>query len=198
MRRRWWPASIPWFGAGRATTGAWSHPGSSPGWTATCGTSPGGGDVTRIRTSRGAGLPAGTTACSAGSGRFGDPETGAYLSKASWTKIVRHVLVRTGASPDDPVLAGYWADRRRKRKPPPLGGLTLKLLKAQDDRCPACGELLIDAGQEPQSPQAWEQWFIDARRTLRKQRVVQRAEDPVGERISYRLVHAHCLRRQAG
>ena len=129
---------------------------------------------------------------------FGDPATGAYLTKFSWTRIVRHAPVRGGASPDDPSLAGYWAERRRKRNPPTLDAHTLKLLKAQDDRCPACGELLLDAGQEPQSPQAWEQWFIDARRTMRKQRVVQRAEDPVGERISYRLVHAHCLRRQAG
>src|SRR5437899_3360638 len=129
---------------------------------------------------------------------FGDSATGAYLSKCSWTKIVRHVLVRTGASPDDPALAGYWADRRRKRKPPPLDGHTLKLLKAQDDRCPACGELLIDAGQEPQSPQAWEQWFIDARRTLRKQRVTRQAETPENERTCYRLVHAHCLRSQTG
>src|SRR5437660_2711180 len=129
---------------------------------------------------------------------FGDPETGAYLSKFSWTRFVHHAQVRGGASPDDPALAEYWAERRRKRKPPPLDAHTLKLLKVQDDRCPACGELLLDAGQEPQSPQAWEQWFIDARRTMRKQRVVQRAEDPVGERISYRLVHAHCLRRQAG
>jgi len=129
---------------------------------------------------------------------FGDPATGAHLTKFSWTRIVRHAPVRGGASPDDPSLAGYWAERRRKRNPPTLDAHTLKLLKAQDDRCPACGELLLDAGQEPQSPQAWEQWFIDARRTMRKQRVVQRAEDPVGERISYRLVHAHCLRRQAG
>jgi RNA-directed DNA polymerase len=129
---------------------------------------------------------------------FGDPETGAYLTKFSWTRIVRHVPVRGQASPDDPSLAGYWAERRRRRKPPPLDAHTLKLLTAQDDRCPACGELLIDADQEPQSPQAWEQWFIDARRTMRKQRVAQRAEDPVGERISYRLVHAHCLRLQAG
>ncbi len=129
---------------------------------------------------------------------FGDPETGAYLSKASWTKIVRHTLVRAGASLDDPALAGYWAERRRKRKPPPLDGNTLKLLKAQDDRCPACGGLLIDAEQEPQSPQEWEQWFIDAHRTLRKQRVAQRAETPEGERTCYRLVHAQCLRSQTG
>ena len=129
---------------------------------------------------------------------FGDPDTGAYLSRLSWTKIVRHTLVRAGASPDDPALTGYWAERRRRRKPPLLDGHTLKLLKAQDDRCPACGELLIDADQEPQSPQAWEQWFIDARRTLRKQRVTQRAESLEGERTCYRLVHARCLRSQTG
>src|SRR3989454_4776821 len=115
---------------------------------------------------------------------FGDPETGAYLTKFSWTRIVRHAPVRGRASPDDPALAEYWAERRRRRKPPPLDAHTLKLLTAQGDRCPACGELLIDAEQEPQSPQEWEQWFIAARHSLRKQRVVQRASDPVGERIS--------------
>ena len=129
---------------------------------------------------------------------FGDPDTGAYLDRLSWTKIVRHTLVRAGTSPDDPSLTGYWAERRRRRKPPPLDGHTLKLLKAQDDRCPACGDLLIDADQEPQSPQAWEQWFIDARRTLRKQRVTQRAESLEEERTCYRLVHARCLRSQTG
>jgi len=129
---------------------------------------------------------------------FGDPETGAYLTKLSWTRIVRHAPVRGRASPDDPALAEYWAERRRRRKPPPLDAHTLKLLTAQDDRCPACGELLIDAEQEPQSPREWEQWFIAARCTLRKQRVVQRASDPGGGWTSYRLVHAHCSRLQAG
>ena len=111
---------------------------------------------------------------------FGDPETGAYLTKLCWTRIVRHVPVRGRASPDDPSLAEYWAERRRRRKPPPLDAHTLKLLKAQDDRCPACGELLIDADQEPQSPQAWEQWFIDARRTLRAVRL-----EALGARADY-------------
>jgi RNA-directed DNA polymerase len=129
---------------------------------------------------------------------FGDPDTGAFLSKASWTKIVRHTLVQSGASPDDPSLAEYWAGRRRKRTPPPLDASTLKLLKAQEDRCPACGELLFDAEQEPQSPQEWEQWFTETRQTLRRQRVVKRAEAPEGERPCYRLVHAHCLRSQTG
>jgi len=44
---------------------------------------------------------------------FGDRETGAYLIRFGWTKIVRHDLVKGRASPDDPALAGYWAARRR-------------------------------------------------------------------------------------
>ena len=129
---------------------------------------------------------------------FGDPETGAYLTKFSWTKIVRHVPVRAGSSPDDPALAEYWAERRRKRKPPPLDQHTLKLLRAQDGRCPVCEGVLLDDGIEPQSPQEWEQWFMAARRTMRKQRVVHRVDGSGGERSSYRLLHAHCHRQQAG
>ena len=127
---------------------------------------------------------------------FGDPATGAYLTKFSWTKIVRHVPVRAGASPDDPALAEYWTERRRKRKPPPLDQHTLKLLRAQRDCCPVCGDSLLDTEHEPQSPHEWEQWFMDARRALRKQHVVQPADGPAGERSFYRLLHAHCLRGQ--
>jgi hypothetical protein len=36
---------------------------------------------------------------------FGDRETGAYLPKPAWTDIVRHTLVQSGASPDDPSAA---------------------------------------------------------------------------------------------
>ena len=76
---------------------------------------------------------------------------------------------------------------------------TLRLLRAQQDRCPACEELLVDPGQEPQSPQQWEQWFMAARRTMRKQLVVCQADNASGERSFYRLLHAHCYRlQQAG
>jgi RNA-directed DNA polymerase len=129
---------------------------------------------------------------------FGDPATGAYLTKFSWTKIVRHIPVRAGASPDDPTLTEYWAERRRRRKIPPLDQHTLTLLRAQGDCCPACGDVLLDADHEPQSPHEWEQWFITTRRTLRKQRVVQQADGQPDERSCYRLLHAHCHRRQAG
>jgi RNA-directed DNA polymerase len=129
---------------------------------------------------------------------FGDQATGAYLTKFSWTRIVRHVPVLGAASPDDPSLAGYWAERRRRRRPPPLDSHILKLLHLQDDRCPVCGELLINVDDEPQSPQAWEEWFASVRATLRKQRVTARAEGSGDERPYHRLVHAQCLRRKPG
>ncbi len=60
---------------------------------------------------------------------FGDRDSGAYLTKFSWTKIVRHVPVQGWASPDDPALEGYWAQRRRKRKIPPVDEHTARLLE---------------------------------------------------------------------
>src|SRR6266545_8367516 len=36
---------------------------------------------------------------------FGDRDSGAYLHKFAWTKIIRHQMVPGTASPDDPALA---------------------------------------------------------------------------------------------
>src|SRR6476659_2581728 len=88
---------------------------------------------------------------------FGDPASDAYLVKFSWTDIVRHVMVTGAASPVDPALADYWAERRRKVKPP-LDNYTLRLLARQDARCPLRRDHLVSAGQPPQSPNDWEQW----------------------------------------
>ena len=128
---------------------------------------------------------------------FGDQATGAYLTKFSWTKIVRHVPVRGGASPDDPALVEYWSERRRRHPPPPLAQHTLRLLAAQQGRCASCGQPLLDADDEPTTPHEWERWFNNARRTLRKQSVVQRATGQTSQRSSYRLVHSDCHRRPA-
>lgn len=38
---------------------------------------------------------------------FGSRETGFYLRKFSWTRIIWHPLVSGGASPDDPTLTTY-------------------------------------------------------------------------------------------
>ena len=48
---------------------------------------------------------------------LGDRNSGAHLHKFSWTRILRHRLVRPWASPDDPALVDYWAWRRRKGVP---------------------------------------------------------------------------------
>src|SRR6266403_1911700 len=88
---------------------------------------------------------------------FGDRDSGAYLAKFAWTPIVRHQVVKGPASPDDPALAEYWAERRRRRKPP-LDKARLRLIQAQHGRCPLCRGLLLHADHEPQTPQEWEQW----------------------------------------
>jgi RNA-directed DNA polymerase len=127
---------------------------------------------------------------------FGDRATGTYLTKFSWTQIVRHVLVKGGASPDDPALVEYWTERRHKRKPPLLGRRSLGLYLAQGGRCPNCGNRLLDAEDEPQSPDQWEQWFITARQNLRKQQAV--ADRQSSERSPDRLVHASCHLKPGG
>ena len=94
---------------------------------------------------------------------FGDRDSGAYLVKFSWTAIQRHVMVKGAASPDDPALAGYWAERRKTIKPP-LDRYTLHLLSRQDGQCPLCGDPLLSAGQPPQSPEQWERWWLHVTR----------------------------------
>jgi RNA-directed DNA polymerase len=124
---------------------------------------------------------------------FGDRHSGAYLRKFSWTKIVRHQMVKGRASPDDPTLAEYWAERRRKAPPPPIGKTNQRLLKAQDGRCPLCGSLLLSADDPPQSPLQWEQWLAVTRKTTM---TVAMWEDGTSDETKPRLIHAHCHRRR--
>ena len=101
---------------------------------------------------------------------FGSRHTGFYLRKFAWTPIVRHRMVAGTASPDDPSLTDYWAQRRR-RSQPPLGTATLRLLRAQHGRCPLCRGLLLHADHEPQTPREWEQWLTATRKAIRKHAV---------------------------
>ena len=126
---------------------------------------------------------------------FGDRESGAYLSKFGWTKIVRHQLVPGTASPDDPALTEYWAARRRRNKPP-LDRTSLRLLRTQHGRCPECGDLLLHADREPQSPGQWEQWLQATRKAIGKQAIIADAGPGTpDETVTFRLLHAHCRRR---
>jgi RNA-directed DNA polymerase len=127
---------------------------------------------------------------------FGDRDSGRYLVKFSWTRIVRHQMVTGGASPDDPALAGYWA-RRRRRRSTPLGAADSRALRAQSGCCPLCGTLLLHADREPASPQEWEQWFTATRKAIRRQAITPQAAPGTSDHLAaLRLVHAHCARRR--
>jgi RNA-directed DNA polymerase len=127
---------------------------------------------------------------------FGDRDTGAYLPKPAWTGIVRHTLVKGGASPDDPALAGYWAQRRQKVKPP-LDPYTVCLLSRQDGRCSLCGENLLTRDQPPQSPEGWERWFLQVARQAIKAGYLVHHDTPSAARGKRtHLVHDTCSRRR--
>ena len=96
---------------------------------------------------------------------FGNRDNGAYLPKLGWTKIVRHSLVRGAASPDDPALTDYWAQRRGKNRPLLDRGVLI-LLARQQGRCPLCRDLILHADHEPSSPTEWEQWHRVTRKAI--------------------------------
>lgn len=125
---------------------------------------------------------------------FGDRDSGIYLRQFVWTKIVRHRLVMGTASPDDPALDQYWADRRRKTYSL-VGGITASLLLRQHGRCPGCDTFLLSADHSPQSPQEWGHWTGTLTRALRRNAVVMDAaqgDDPT----AHRLMHAYCRHRE--
>jgi RNA-directed DNA polymerase len=125
---------------------------------------------------------------------FGDRVSGAYLPKPSWTEIVRHTLVKGGASPDDPALTRYWAERRHKVKPP-LDSYTVRLLSKQDGRCPRCGDDLLTFEQPPQTPEGWEWWYlwVTKKAITADYLVCQDTSDASRDRRTH-LIHAHCSR----
>jgi RNA-directed DNA polymerase len=125
---------------------------------------------------------------------FGNRDTGAYLPKSSWTDIVRHTLVKGGASIDDPDLAEYWAQRRRKVKPP-LDAYTVRLLSKQDGRCTLCGENLLIPDQPPQTPEGWEWWFLwVTKKAIKADYLVHRTTPNTPRDDQTHLVHATCSR----
>ncbi len=127
---------------------------------------------------------------------FGNPETGAYLPKLSWTPIVRHTMVKGGASPDDPTLAAYW-ERRRQKVKPPLDSSVMRLLTRQDGRCSLCGENLLTPDQPPQSPEGWERWFQQVvKMAITADYLTVCGQPAAGNDTRAHLVHATCRRLQ--
>ncbi len=126
---------------------------------------------------------------------FGSRDTGFYLRKFAWTKIVRHRMVAGRASPDDPALTGYW-DQRRRRTRLPVDPATWHLLRRQRGRCPLCRGLLLHADHQPQDPAEWQQWHTATRKAIRKHAITS-VTDPgtPDEPAAHHLIHAHCCSR---
>src|SRR5262249_35623390 len=78
----------------------------------------------------------------------GDKNTGQYLLKFNWFRIVRHVMVRGRASPDDPKLREYWWSRQRVNARY-LSESDLELAIQQEWKCRLCGMDLLN-GEELQ------------------------------------------------
>ena len=116
---------------------------------------------------------------------FGDRQTGGYLHHFAWTNIVRHQIVRHGASPDDPVLADYWAWRRRKA-PLPINRMALWLHREQDGHCAICKSTFVAIEDRPQTPHQWEAWLATARKTI------DVVWAPGTDKAEPRLIHLHC------
>jgi RNA-directed DNA polymerase len=123
---------------------------------------------------------------------FGDRASGAYLHRYAWTKIVRHVVVTGRASPDDPALARYWADRRRRAPAPQLADSWQQALRAQQGICPLCGDQLLDTTNPPDNPHHGESWYATLHATLTYQTSTARTG---GGRTTNRLLHTRCHRR---
>ncbi|WP_398871119.1 group II intron reverse transcriptase/maturase [Streptomyces mirabilis] len=125
---------------------------------------------------------------------FGDRDSGAYLLKFAWTKIVRHQMVHGSASPDDPALATYWAERRRTSPPPPINRATLRLLQAQNGQCLICRGPLLHADAPPSSPTEWEQWLRGTRQAITTRKITYRGIG-TSDGVQLRLIHSSCTAR---
>ena len=72
-------------------------------------------------------------------------------------------MVKGRASPDDPDLAGYWENRRRKNGPP-LDSGTPALLARQGSNARAAGTRSLTPATCPPRPRTWEDWWLGVTR----------------------------------
>ncbi|MFV2104551.1 group II intron reverse transcriptase/maturase [Micromonospora sp. LOL_024] len=129
---------------------------------------------------------------------FGDRDSGAYLHKFAWIRIVRHQMVTGTASPDDAALTDYWHNRRqRPRLQPPVDRTTQQLLDSQRARCVDCGQLLLHADRPPRTPREWEQWYRGLRKAV-DHNAISRRQDGSTHGPQLCLLHTHCHRRTTG
>jgi RNA-directed DNA polymerase len=106
---------------------------------------------------------------------FQDKDRKATLRKFAWTKIVRHRLVPTTHSPDDPTLQDYW--RQRRAKPHVPDGRRRHLVQRQRGLCPVC------------------HYHLDNGEGLHLHHVVPKQSGGTDDLANLRLVHPTCHRQ---
>jgi RNA-directed DNA polymerase len=106
---------------------------------------------------------------------FQDKQRNGTLRKFAWTKIVRHRLVPTTYSPDDPTLQDYWQQRRAK--PQVTAFRRRQLVQRQQGICPVCHQHL-ENGEE-----------------LHMHHVVPKKSGGKDDLANLRLVHHNCHRQ---
>ncbi|ETZ96386.1 reverse transcriptase family protein [Mycobacterium kansasii 732] len=143
----------PIIRGGRPTTGTACRPGCSMRWTITCGSSPTSGPDSPIRTRDGAG------SCPVTSARSTRPGATAGYSVTATRRLPGQVRLdgdhpaHPGQGlgvPGRPCLDRLLGDRRRRGRPRWAG--RSRLIRMQRGRCPLCGQLLLHAEVEPQTP----------------------------------------------
>ncbi|WJV44076.1 group II intron reverse transcriptase/maturase [Streptomyces flavofungini] len=117
-----------------------------------------------------------------------------YLHKFKWTRIIRHVAVRSNASKDDPAMQDYWQQRIRKRKLPSTERrLVLTLAARQRGLCAGCGLDLIEGAEyQPDDVHDWVNWFSASSRALNVHHVVYRRAGGSDEMKNLELRHTAC------
>ncbi|HNB73558.1 MAG TPA: group II intron reverse transcriptase/maturase [Acidobacteriota bacterium] len=69
-----------------------------------------------------------------------------FLYRTATTKIIRHVKVKAKASPDDPALESYWAERnaRKGKSYYATGSKLYRVAQRQKWQCPICADKLFN------------------------------------------------------
>jgi len=121
---------------------------------------------------------------------WSSPSTRRQRVRVSWLRSWAFPVIGRN-SPDDPALAQYWANRRRKQKPPQLAPSWQHALRDQHGQCPLCREPLLYTDRLPDSLNQCETWHA----AIRKAMIHQAITEHHSGRTKHRLVHAHCARR---
>jgi RNA-directed DNA polymerase len=106
---------------------------------------------------------------------FQDKARHGTLRKFAWTRIIRHRLVPTTYSPDDPTLQAYW--KQRQSRVQATAGRLGQLARRQQGLCPVCHQIL-ENGED-----------------LHVHHVVPKKDRGTDDLANLRLVHHTCHRQ---